>query len=462
MTAPLVSVILPAYNGADVIGEAIQSVLDQTYTEVEVLVADDCSTDRTREVVRGFADSRVRLFEHGANRGPDAARFTALRASAGEIIAFLDQDDLFLPEKLAAHVQYLEAHPETGLTYNPFFVTTAPGLRVQVISRPPTPLTLADLVLGFPLPPSTWVFRRHWALFDEIWDERTMLRGREVVVLGRLFVAGCGFGLVDQVLNHRRIHVGRRFENPAGKCAAERRCQDIMLADPRCTDDTRAAREQAAANAWLVWANVALAQDDTDCGRELLRHALGLDPGLNAGEPNRLAEYFMGHAVIEAADAEEQLRRVFGQLDGEVPGLVTHLDWTVGQAHLIQGARHVIWERPTEAQAHWDRVSALGAVPDDAFLRRVAHEILDFEQACGWSRVDEVLGEMGRRLGAAGGSAVAGRLKGAYRMARAFHQYGQGRRGSVPIDVLGGMISDPREMKNRGAWSILLRSALTR
>jgi glycosyltransferase involved in cell wall biosynthesis len=283
MSTPLVTVIVPAYNAEDLIGGAIQSVLDQSYPHFELLITDDKSTDGTREVVRRFTDPRVKLLEHPVNRGPDFARATALHASKGEIIALLDQDDVLLSGKLAAHVDFLSAHPDVGLTYNPFLVRTYPGDRIQTISRPPAALTLADLILGFPLPPSTWVIRRSWALLDELWDEQTMFRGREVVFCGRLFMAGCRFALVDQVLSHRREHVGRRFADPVAKCQAERRCQEILLDDARCTDGVRAVRGQAEANAWLVWAKVASHTGDRG-GRELcVRH--WHSPGVQA-KPN--------------------------------------------------------------------------------------------------------------------------------------------------------------------------------
>ncbi len=461
MSKPLVTVIVPAFNAEDLIGDAIESVLAQTYPHFELLVADDRSTDRTRDVVRRCADPRVQLLEHAVNRGPDFARVTALHASKGDIIAFLDQDDVFLPGKLATHVDFLAAHPDVGFTYNPFFVRTCPGDRVQFISRPPDPLTLADLVLGFPLPPSTWVMRRPWALREELWDEDTMFRGREVVFCGRLFMAGCRFALVDTVLSHRRVHLDRRFDNPASKCRAERRCQAIMLDDPRCPDDVRDVRGQAEANAWQVWARVALAQNETICGRELLHQAFRLNPHLAEGEPNALAEFFLHHAVTEASDAEAQLRQTFAQLAPELPWLAVQLEWTVVQAHLILGTRHVMWGRPAEAEPHWARVKALGGTPDDIFLQRACYEILSVEQTLDARRAHEMLAELGGALTAVGGRGIAGRLGGSYRMMRAFDAYGRGSRRSVPVDVLHGMLAAPREMRNLGAWSILVRSALT-
>jgi glycosyltransferase involved in cell wall biosynthesis len=462
MSPPLVSVVIPAYNGADAMGDAIQSVLAQTYARIELLVADDCSTDGTRDVVRSVADPRVRLLTHATNQGPDAARRTALDASSGDIIAYLDQDDLFLPGKIEAHVRHLAAHPQIGLTYNSFFVTTEPGQRVQLLSRPPEAPTLADLVCGFPLPPSTWVLRRRWAVLEDIWDPRTMLRGREVVILGRLLVSGCRFSLVDQALNHRRIHPGRRFGSPASKCAEERRCQSIVLDDPRCAVETGHTRLEAEVNAWLVWANVALAQGETESGLAMLRHALRLRPELSGGDPNRLAEYFLGHAVVEAEDAEDQLTRIVRQVENEVPGVSSHLGWAVTQAHLIQGARHVIWGRPDEAARHWARLKALRPTVDDHFLRRIAHEILGIEQTLGAPQALDALSRLAPPLAALGGAAVGRRLKGTYRIMRAFHNYGLGERDDVPVDVLRGMAGVPQEAANRGAWSILLRSAVRR
>ncbi|MBS0208956.1 MAG: glycosyltransferase family 2 protein [Planctomycetes bacterium] len=109
----LVSVVIPTYNRADLLGRAIQSVLDQTHTEVEALVVDDGSTDHTREVVARFTDPRVRYF-HQANAGVSAARNTGLLAARGEFIALLDSDDAWLPWKLRAQVAFLRRFPEAG------------------------------------------------------------------------------------------------------------------------------------------------------------------------------------------------------------------------------------------------------------------------------------------------------------------------------------------------------------
>ena len=98
---PLVSVIVPAFNAETVLAEALLSVQNQTYPHYEIIVVDDGSTDRTRQIAARFAgsDPRIRFFEQ-ANAGSAAARNTALRHARGEWIAFLDADDTWLPAKL--------------------------------------------------------------------------------------------------------------------------------------------------------------------------------------------------------------------------------------------------------------------------------------------------------------------------------------------------------------------------
>ena len=103
----LISVVIPAYNRADRIGRALDSVREQTYENWEVIVVDDASTDDTAEVVQRHAevDPRIRLIRHETNRRAQAARNTAIRASKGEWIAFLDSDDWLLPESLALRLE---------------------------------------------------------------------------------------------------------------------------------------------------------------------------------------------------------------------------------------------------------------------------------------------------------------------------------------------------------------------
>jgi glycosyltransferase involved in cell wall biosynthesis len=107
-----VSVIIPAYNRAGIIGRAIDSVLAQTFDDLEILVIDDGSTDDTVATVRSIGDDRIRCIECKSNRGAGAARNKGIREARGKYVAFLDSDDEWLPEKLQRQVTLMESLPE--------------------------------------------------------------------------------------------------------------------------------------------------------------------------------------------------------------------------------------------------------------------------------------------------------------------------------------------------------------
>ncbi|QJA05786.1 glycosyltransferase [Thermosulfurimonas marina] len=109
MKGPLVSVILPTFNRARFLGEALESVFSQTYRPLEVIVVDEASADETPWVVSRFPVIYVR---RPVRKGPAAARNRGLRLCRGELVSFLDSDDLWLPEKVARQVAFLREHPE--------------------------------------------------------------------------------------------------------------------------------------------------------------------------------------------------------------------------------------------------------------------------------------------------------------------------------------------------------------
>ncbi|HXG18411.1 MAG TPA: glycosyltransferase family 2 protein [Methylomirabilota bacterium] len=109
---PKVTAVIPVYNREKYVGEAIDSVLAQTFTDFELLVIDDGSTDRSRKVVQSYRDSRIRLVVNDANQGIPRTRNKGVQLAQGEYLAFLDSDDWAYPERFAKQVAFLDRHPE--------------------------------------------------------------------------------------------------------------------------------------------------------------------------------------------------------------------------------------------------------------------------------------------------------------------------------------------------------------
>ncbi len=107
---PLVSVVIPTYNREGMVGQAIDSVLCQDFSDFELIVVDDGSTDKTPDLLRSYGE-RIRIIRQ-PNRGVSAARNAGIRAAAGSLIALLDSDDEWLPGKLKTQIEFFKSHPE--------------------------------------------------------------------------------------------------------------------------------------------------------------------------------------------------------------------------------------------------------------------------------------------------------------------------------------------------------------
>ncbi len=114
------------YNGEEYLAETVKSALAQTFTDFELIAVDDGSTDGSVKVLEGFTDARIRLVRQ-RNQGTAGAIQTGLREARGELIAFLDQDDIWEPESLATQVEFLRTHPEIDLSFSWFRIIDANG-----------------------------------------------------------------------------------------------------------------------------------------------------------------------------------------------------------------------------------------------------------------------------------------------------------------------------------------------
>ena len=134
---PIISVIIPTYNRAYLIGKAIKSVLNQTYQDFEIIVIDDGSTDNTKETVKSFNNFKIRYICHTNNQGVSVARNTGIRASRGKYIALLDSDDEWLPEKLDKQIKVFKSEfPEVGVVYSNVLYIDESGKNMNKLRNP--------------------------------------------------------------------------------------------------------------------------------------------------------------------------------------------------------------------------------------------------------------------------------------------------------------------------------------
>ncbi|MGN0060798.1 MAG: glycosyltransferase family 2 protein [Alloprevotella sp.] len=137
MNESLVSIIMPSFNSATYIAESIESILRQTYTDWELLVVDDCSTDETIAIVSQYAaqDKRIRLFRLEKNMGSGHSRNHGMTNAEGRYLAFCDSDDLWLPHKLERQMAFMRER-ECGIVYGSYLVCNDDGERCGIIIAP--------------------------------------------------------------------------------------------------------------------------------------------------------------------------------------------------------------------------------------------------------------------------------------------------------------------------------------
>lgn len=204
--APTFSVVIPAYNASAYIADCINSVLAQSETDLEVIVVDDGSTDGTAQMISTFTDPRVHLIRR-PNGGLAAARNTGIVAAKGEFVAFLDADDRWCSEKLAAHRQALEEDPTASVSYDWSVFIDIKGDRTGLCMAQTQKLLTHEALLlkNYLGNGSTSVVRRSVLEENNGFDE-SLRRLVDHELWVRLAFSGHKFKLVPRQLTEYRIH----------------------------------------------------------------------------------------------------------------------------------------------------------------------------------------------------------------------------------------------------------------
>lgn len=210
---PKVSVIIPVYNSPNYVGQAVESVLSQTYHDCEIIVVDDGSTDRTRTALEPYLDRIKYVYQD--NQGSAAARNRGICEAKGELIAFLDADDFFIvPEKLAAQVACFEAQPSLGCIQTGWRIINQRGEILSDIEpwHKIPELNLEAWLRWKPIRTSSIMIRRIWLEHVEGFDVK-LRQSHDVDLALRLALMGCEAAWLPQITVCYRLHESNTTRN---------------------------------------------------------------------------------------------------------------------------------------------------------------------------------------------------------------------------------------------------------
>lgn len=172
-TEPKVSVVIPTYNRAGLVTRAAQSVLNQTYRNIELVIVDDGSTDNTLQALAGIDDPRLKVVR-GAHAGVSAARTLGVKEASGDLVAFLDSDDEFMPRKIEAAVTAFNANPKAVMVYS-YWSEKSDGHQ-EVLKPYANGDVRHDLLMFAPFSITTVVFRKTVLnAIKEMFDDRLVV-----------------------------------------------------------------------------------------------------------------------------------------------------------------------------------------------------------------------------------------------------------------------------------------------
>ena len=222
MVNPKVSVIIPVYNGEKYIAYAIESVLCQTYKNIEIIVVDDDSKDKTAEVVKNYQETynqtdkqEVLTYIYQKNQGAAAARNKGIVSSTGEYIALLDYDDIWEPEKIELQVKYMIEHQEVGMVHSDAGFIDKDGNLIDDMKRPKGFTVYGrcfkELFIQNKIRTSTAVIRTSCLDKIGLFDED--IRYCEDLDLWLRLAREFSIGYVDQILCYYRLHDSNMTHN---------------------------------------------------------------------------------------------------------------------------------------------------------------------------------------------------------------------------------------------------------
>lgn len=284
-----VSVIIPTFNRASLLKEAIDSALTQGLPDLEVIVVDDGSTDDTAAVLSAYGDHIVARRQ--PNQSAPVARNNGVAVARGDYLVFLDSDDRLLPGSLVQLAAALDANPALGLVVGGFRFVDASGAPIREVrpwaNRPA--FTLENLLFGGLSSLGAAMLRRAWLPAVGGFDPAIRCTD-DMDLWFRLYLAGCPMAWVPIIVSEYRVHNGNITRDPAAFYQSQRDALDKLFARDDLPPEATALRAGIYAQKYLAEAAHRHAAGDETGAADCLARALELDPELTAGDGAGLGE----------------------------------------------------------------------------------------------------------------------------------------------------------------------------
>lgn len=370
---PKISVIIPAYNQAHYVAQAIQSVLVQTCPDFELIIVDDGSTDATPLIIAGIQDPRMRVIRQ-SNTGLSAARNAGLDQSSAPFVTFLDADDYFLPHKLELLLNFMESHPELGLgAGKPRYVDNADNV-IPSSKTTPVPLKLPECLFENPICVSAILLRRTWLKQVGFFDE-TLRACEDWDLWLRLLAVRCPMAWIEHEVVAYRIHPGQMTSQAERMRSAIFTVLTKFFAQPGLADEIIAHKNKAFASGLVHSAAYEYLSGEWDKGKFDLAEAIRLNPSLNQQHHKKLVGLLVAWAYDpRALEPANFLQRIISHLPPGQLGLSIQLRRALADillAPLFHGSRE------TRQAQRTDLMKAILFKPDWLFNRGVLRILAD-------------------------------------------------------------------------------------
>ena len=457
LVLPKVSIVMPVYNYASYIGESIQCVIDQTYTDWELIIVNDGSTDSTKSEIKQFADKRIKYI-YQENKGASKARNVGINSACGEYLAFLDADDYYHPCSLESLVDYLVDNPTTGLVY---------GLTIEhdqeknplKVHQPPAELSQRDLLIGFPLCFGNFMVRRYW--LKRIGGLNNYLQVNEDrELLLRLFGTGCKFARVARILLYRRRHAGRKFQNFQEKLADMIAVLDSVFKDSLCPPDILKLAQRAYRNIYIEWALQASISDQISIAHSCYREAMSYDSTITENNLDELLGIIIEVAIRDGGDHEGKLQKIFDTLPENLHSLLEWKDRAVLFGRHLRAVRDSIWGRQEQSWLLIEKAGLLDTRFECLFFWLLRYQLLNYEAGFGPGETKIVIQNLFPILKEIAGRRAARSIVGRYWRDSALRKFNAGKNAYVPAEVIRAVVSDPGNRENWQMITLLYRAVI--